>query len=485
MVDTAAAIRADLVDSLSTLNFQLSSNLTDSTNNTRDLLADSTSQLRTELQTANSQQLNALSDTATAIRSSLSTLDSQLSTNLADTSSTLRGLINNVSAASGNGLVDTAAAIRADLVDSLSTLDFQLSSNLADTAAQLRATSLQNLSDTATAIRADIAALSFTTDTLPVIKDADGNTRVEINTSDQINFVQQNITYWRMNEATLTSLNSGNSVFLGEEAGLNDDYSNNQNSFVGYRSGRGTTTGNQNTALGSSALFSNKVGTKNTAIGYAAGWSLIGSNNVAIGSDALSQDTTGSNNVAIGVSTMILHKNGSNNTAIGNQALRFNETGSGNIAIGSFAAYNELGSNKLYIENSNSTTPLIYGNFASDSIKIFGSLSVGNEFTFPTTDGTNGQVLTTDGSCNVTFQTPAAGSDDQTLTLNNSRTLTIEDGNTVDLRSLSDSAISANIDSSAAIRASLSTLNFRLTFPILLHNYALPRYKTYQIQPQQ
>lgn len=77
-----------------------------------------------------------------------------------------------------------------------------------------------------------------------------------------------------------------------------------------------------------------------------------------------------------------------------------------------------------------------------------------------------------------------SGSDDQNLTLTNKQ-LSIESGNSLDLRSLSDSAISANIDSSAAIRASLSTLNFRLTFPILLHNYALPRYKTYQIQPQQ
>ena len=51
-------------------------------------------------------------------------------------------------------------------------------------------------------------------------------------------------------------------------------------------------------------------------------------------------------------------------------------TGSGNIFLGYKAGYNETGSNKLYIENSDATTPLIFGDFAADSIRINGSVTI-------------------------------------------------------------------------------------------------------------
>ena len=51
-------------------------------------------------------------------------------------------------------------------------------------------------------------------------------------------------------------------------------------------------------------------------------------------------------------------------------------TGSGNVAIGYHAGRTEMGSNKLYIENSPSSTPLIYGEFDNDIIKINGQLRI-------------------------------------------------------------------------------------------------------------
>jgi hypothetical protein len=51
-------------------------------------------------------------------------------------------------------------------------------------------------------------------------------------------------------------------------------------------------------------------------------------------------------------------------------------SGSDNIFIGKFAGYNETQSNKLYIENSNSSVPLIYGDFLKDSLVINGVLNV-------------------------------------------------------------------------------------------------------------
>jgi len=37
--------------------------------------------------------------------------------------------------------------------------------------------------------------------------------------------------------------------------------------------------------------------------------------------------------------------------------------------IGYQSGFNESGSNKLYIDNSNTTTPLIYGDFSKDSLR--------------------------------------------------------------------------------------------------------------------
>ena len=65
------------------------------------------------------------------------------------------------------------------------------------------------------------------------------------------------------------------------------------------------------------------------------------------------------------------------NTAIGQGAGYQNQTGSGNIFLGFLAGYNETGSNKLYIENSLSDTPLIYGEFENNILTINGNLGIG------------------------------------------------------------------------------------------------------------
>ena len=77
------------------------------------------------------------------------------------------------------------------------------------------------------------------------------------------------------------------SVFLGYQAGTNDDLSDNRNVFVGYQSGTYNTIGSNNTATGSNALFSNTSGSNNTANGYyALLYNSTGSNNVALGYNA-------------------------------------------------------------------------------------------------------------------------------------------------------------------------------------------------------
>ena len=69
---------------------------------------------------------------------------------------------------------------------------------------------------------------------------------------------------------------------------------------------------------------------------------------------------------------------GASNTIVGHQAGGTNTIHSktGNVFLGYQAGYSDITGNKLYIENSNSTTPLIYGDFAADALTINGSLSL-------------------------------------------------------------------------------------------------------------
>ena len=73
---------------------------------------------------------------------------------------------------------------------------------------------------------------------------------------------------------------------FNQQAGVIDNTK--KNTFFGYQSGNGNSTGSSNTAIGQSALFSNISGAFNTAAGTAALYSnTSGSHMVAIGDSAL------------------------------------------------------------------------------------------------------------------------------------------------------------------------------------------------------
>ncbi len=140
------------------------------------------------------------------------------------------------------------------------------------------------------------------------------------------------------------------SIFIGTESGLNDDG-----------------TSNYNTGVGNLALKSN----------------VDGAGNVAVGRRSLEKNISGFNNVSIGYYA-------------GN-----NSTGNGNVFLGYNAGSNETGSNKLYIANSNTTTPLILGDFSTKQLTVNGDLSI--------KDGTQGvgKVFTSDASGNGSWQNNA------------------------------------------------------------------------------
>jgi len=218
------------------------------------------------------------------------------------------------------------------------------------------------------------------------------------------------------------------------------------NTAIGYNSLYNDTTGGYNSATGSSALYYNRSGKRNTANGYRSlNNNTTANSNVAVGSYSLYSNTDRSNLVAIGDSA--LYNNGAGatetfhataNTAVGSKTLYSNTTGNGNVGIGSESLYynitgsentavgyqagwgnwgyaqNAIGcvylgyqagkynssSNKLYIDNSSVSFPLIGGDFDVNRVDINGTIKI--------TGGTpgSGKVLTSDASGLASWETP-------------------------------------------------------------------------------
>jgi hypothetical protein len=172
------------------------------------------------------------------------------------------------------------------------------------------------------------------------LSDADNDTKIQVEESgdeDKIRFDMAGTEHFTMSAGRLEVLNTGSSVFIGEGAGANDDLSNNNNTFVGYQAGNTNTTGSYNTANGYQALYFNTTGYYNTANG----------------SSALKANTTGVFNTAYGF------ESGYNN-----------QSGDLNVFLGNRAGFYETGSEKLYIDNSDTSTPLIWGDFSTNRAGI-------------------------------------------------------------------------------------------------------------------
>jgi len=165
-------------------------------------------------------------------------------------------------------------------------------------------------------------------------------------------------------------------TFLGFQAGYYNTAS--FNTFVGSTAGYSNTTGSQNTFLGDDAGLNNTTGSQNTFLGDDAGLNnTSGKWNTFVGESAGRANTTANYNVFIGQNAGYNHQTGGYNTFIGSGAGYNNQTGQGNVFIGNAAGTNETGSNKLYIDNSGTSTPLIWGDFTNDIVNINGKLGIG------------------------------------------------------------------------------------------------------------
>jgi len=162
--------------------------------------------------------------------------------------------------------------------------------------------------------------------------------------------------------------------------GLNSLVSNTtgiSNTAFGNQSLQLNTSGTQNTAFGQGALYNNRTGWYNTAFGQGA---LQNSNyaysNTAIGVAAMITNVSGGGNTAVGIQSLLSNLSGGNNVGLGSNAGFSNSTGSGNIFLGNDSGYYETGSNKLYIANTNTTTPLIGGDFSAKTLTIAGNATI-------------------------------------------------------------------------------------------------------------
>lgn len=185
-----------------------------------------------------------------------------------------------------------------------------------------------------------------------------------------------------------------NSIFIGDEAGKNDDGTN-WNVALGHESLRDNISGLNNSAFGFGTMAYNTTGNENTAIGTVAlSLNTTGNTNVAVGFTAMAINSTGSENVAVGNRALLQPSSGNQNTAIGSGAGQHSRGGaSGNVFIGYNAGKEESGNNKLYIENTDSSTPLIGGDFDTDKVNINAELFVRNSTTLNHTLLVGGNIL--------------------------------------------------------------------------------------------
>jgi hypothetical protein len=197
--------------------------------------------------------------------------------------------------------------------------------------------------------------------------------------SGKINIGSDN-TYYGYNSGAASSTGNYNSYtgsFSGGSAGSYNNFSGyysgaantaNYNTFTGHQSGYANTTGTYNVFLGASAGSKNIGGNYNTYTGpYTGGTG--GSSNTFSGYYS-GNANTGSNNTFTGFQSGLANASGANNVFLGALAGRSNVSGAGNVFLGYNAGYSETGSNLLYVSNSNTNNPLIWGDFTNSYLKF-------------------------------------------------------------------------------------------------------------------
>jgi len=134
---------------------------------------------------------------------------------------------------------------------------------------------------------------------------------------------------------------------------------------------------NRNIALGASALGINNgsVGTNNVAIGEQSLKSNTGDRNIALGYQALLNNSNGTDNISIGEQSLKSNTGagGSYNVAIGTSALNKNTSGYRNFALGYYSLYSNLtGDNNISIGHNSMFFGMSQSNVAIGANSLYG-----------------------------------------------------------------------------------------------------------------
>jgi hypothetical protein len=164
--------------------------------------------------------------------------------------------------------------------------------------------------------------------------------------------------------------------------------------------------GNSNTFKANSSGAENFIFGNNAAMDNTSGSYII-----AMGQEAFRYNTTGSQSIGLGAYALRFNTTGNYNVAIGYNTLVTNATGSYLTAIGYGANSSDGLTNATAIGNgANVTTSntIQLGNSAVTNVKTSGTITAG-AITYPSVAGTNGYVLTTNGSNTATWAAAATG----------------------------------------------------------------------------
>lgn len=181
--------------------------------------------------------------------------------------------------------------------------------------------------------------------------------------------------FFGRNSGNLTMTGLGN-LGIGDSTGVANTIGV-KNTYVGHLVGRSNLSGGANAIVGYGACETSSIAGGNAILGAEAAPGLNGSNSVYVGYQSGYNAAVSNNNVGVGTKTLYtLTSLGDNNTALGFQAGYSNATGDGNVFLGYQAGYSETGNNKLYIDNSNTASPLIYGDFTTNEVVFNNTIDV-------------------------------------------------------------------------------------------------------------
>ena len=200
-----------------------------------------------------------------------------------------------------------------------------------------------------------------------LIRDFDGDTRViaqdyPFGNDDIVDFYVDNNKTFGVADGYLKVFNNNGNIAIGS---LTDTPTGSQNTFIGDGSGRNNLSGRYNTFLGNGSGNNNSTGSDNVFIGMASGFS----------------NTTGSGNTFIGAGAGQTNATGNKNTYVGEGAGSFVSNDSMNVCIGYRAGSQVIGSNQLFIDNSSTPKPLIYGEFDTHQLNLNGSVRIDEHLT--------------------------------------------------------------------------------------------------------